>query len=451
MVLQYFCKRLLNLTLEGSRMKKLFRMGIVASALAIALAGCSGGSEKTDADSGKETITFINHKTDWTGNGKWDEYIAEFNKKHPDINVKVETVTDYAGQMQIRLNSKDYGDVFMVPTTIKPEDNANFLEPLGKVDELSEKYMLLSDRAYEGVSYGIPIAVNTTGIILNMKVFKDAGIETVPTNPEDFVAALEMIKKKNPDVTPLYTNYAAGWTLTNWDFIRTGASGDPDVTNKMVTDNEPFADGKVLNTSYKLLYDLAKKGLTEADPSTTDWEQSKKDLADGKIAVMVLGSWAIEQVQALAENPEDIQYAAFPITAPDGKQYAAIGGDYNIGINVNSEHKKAARTFLDWFLNESNYTQDTGAISPIVGKEMPSSLKAMETAGVEFIQANPAPEGKESLFSDINNASEIGIDTTEATKQRVVDAAKGNSDESFDAIMKDLNSRWANAVKEFSN
>lgn len=431
-------------------MKKLFRMGVAASALALALTGCSdkSNSDSDSKESGKETITFINHKTDWTGNGKWDEYIAEFNKNHPDIEVKVETITDYAGQMQIRMNSEDYGDVFMIPTTIKPEDNANFLEPLGKQDELSKKYMLLSDRSYEGTSYGIPIAVNTTGVILNMKVFKDAGIDTVPTTPEDFVAALETIKKKNADVTPLYTNYASGWTLTNWDFIRTGASGDPDVTNKMVKDKEPFADGKVMNTSYKLLYDLAEKGLTEADPSTTDWEQSKQDLADGKIAVMVLGSWAIEQVQALAENPEDIQYAAFPITAQDGKQYAAIGGDYNIGINANSKQKEAARKFVDWFIDESNYTKDTGAISPKVGEEMPAALKTMETAGVEFIQANPSPKGEESLFSDINNTSEIGIDTTEATKQRIIDAAKGNTKESFDAIMKDLNKKWSSAMEE---
>jgi raffinose/stachyose/melibiose transport system substrate-binding protein len=432
-------------------MKKLLRAGAVATALVVALAGCGSNSNKSKSDSadgsGKETITFINHKTDWSGNGKWKQYISDFNKKYPNIKVKVETITDYAGQMQIRLNSKDYGDVFMVPTTIKPEDNAHFLEPLGKQDELSKKYMLLSDRSYKGVSYGIPIAVNTTGVIVNMKPFKDAGYDKIPTNPDDFVKALQAIKKKNPDVTPLYTNYASGWTLSNWDFIRTGASGDPDVTNKMAHDSSPFADGKVMNTSYKLLYDVVKKGLTEADPSTTDWEQSKKDLADGKIAVMVLGSWAIEQVQALAKNPDDIQYAAFPITAPDGKQYAAIGGDYNIGINVNSKHKKAAREFLDWFINDSNYSADTGGISPIIGKEMPASLKGMETAGVKFITANPAPKGEESLFSNINNASEIGVDTTEATKQRIVDAAKGNTNESFDAIMKDLNKKWGNAVK----
>lgn len=41
--------------------------------------GKSGDSAKADKE-GKETITFINHKTDWEGNGKWDKYMEEFNK-----------------------------------------------------------------------------------------------------------------------------------------------------------------------------------------------------------------------------------------------------------------------------------------------------------------------------------------------------------------------------------
>jgi len=72
----------------------------------------------------------------------------------------------------------------------------------------------------------------------------------------------------------------------------------------------------------------------------------------------------------------------------------------------------------------------------------------MQDTGVEFIEANPAPEGKESLFSDIVNASEIGLDTTDKTKQRIVDAAKGNTNESFDDIMDDLNKKWSNAIDE---
>jgi hypothetical protein len=60
-------------------------------------------------------------------------------------------------------------------------------------------------------------------------------------------------------------------------------------------------------------------------------------------------------------------------------------------------------------------------------------------------------KGKESLFSDINNESELGIGSTDTEKQRIIDAAVGNSKESFDDIVKDFNTRWANAIKAVSD
>ena len=77
-------------------------------------------------------------------------------------------------------------------------------------------------------------------LVVNMKVFKDAGVKEFPKTPEDFVKALKKVKEHNSEVTPLYTNYAAGWTLTNWDFVKAGAAGDADFTNKLTTDKAPF-------------------------------------------------------------------------------------------------------------------------------------------------------------------------------------------------------------------
>lgn len=423
-------------------------VGVTALA-AVTLVGCSNGNAK---DSKVETITFINHKTDWETNGKWDEYLAEFNKKYPDIKVEVQTITDYAGQMKTRMNSKEYGDVLMIPGDISPKDYANFFEPLGKTQDLSEKYLGLNDRSYQGTQYGIPSQMNATGMVVNKKVFKDAGIKEFPKTPEDFIAALKKIKEKDSDVIPLYTNYAAGWTLSNWDFTRSGVAGDPDFTNKMTSDTAPFEQGDTMYTVYNTLYTAAKEGLVESDPTTSDWEQSKVDLANGKVGVMVLGSWAVPQIQeANEDNADNISFEAFPATAPDGKQYMPIGGDYNYGINIHSKHKKAARKFIDWMVNDSNYAVDNGGIPTVKGAKYPKALQDSQEAGVEVLEENPAPEGKESLFSDINNESELGIGTTDAEKQRIIDSAIGNSKESFDDIMKDFNTKWANAVKAVSD
>lgn len=357
--------------------KALFKFGVTAAAAALVLAGCASGGGSSQSEDGKETITFINHKTDWEGNGKWDEYIAKFNEKYPDITVEVQTITDYAGQMKTRMNSKEYGDVLMIPSDIQPQDYATFFEPMGDKVELEETYLGLNDRSFEGVSYGIPSQLNATGMVVNMKVFEDAGIKEFPKTPESFLAALKTIKEKNKDVVP-----------------------------------------------------------------------PKVDLANGKIAVMVLGSWAVPQIQeANPDNASNITFQAFPITASDGKQYMPVSGDYNYGISVHSEHKEAARKFVDWMVNESDYAKDNGGLPTVKGADFPEALQASKEAGVELFEENPAPEGKESLFSDINNQSELGIGTTDLEKQRIIDAAVGNSSETYQDIMKDFNTRWADAIK----
>ncbi|MBC9825455.1 ABC transporter substrate-binding protein [Carnobacterium inhibens] len=431
------------------------KAGLASLAIAsvLGLAACGGESTKeTDAADGVETITFINHKTDWETNGKWDEYITEFNEEHPDIKVEIETITDYAGQMKTRMNTEEYGDLLMLPADIAPQDFELFFEPLGDKEELGETYMGLNDRSFEGVQYGIPSQMNATGMVVNMQVFKDAGINEFPKTPEDFIAALETIKEKTPDVTPLYTNYAAGWTLSNWDFTRTGVSGDPDVTTKLAQDSAPFEKGDTMYTIYDTLYQVANKGLIEADPTTSDWEQSKVDLANGKVGVMVLGSWAVPQIQDIVpENAENITFQTFPTIAEDGEQYMGIGGDYNLAINVNSEHKEAARTLLDWLVNESDYAVDNGGLSAVIGGEYPAALQSSQDAGVILLEENPAPQGKESLFPDVNNMSELGVGSTDLEKQRIIDAGIGNSNETFEDIMKEFNTRWADAIETVGN
>lgn len=430
-------------------MKKGWFMIGIAALTSVSLVGCSSGTSK---NSETENITFINNRTDLEANGKWDDYVTKFNKKYPNIKVEVQTMGDYAGQMKTRMNSDEYGDVLMIPTDISQKDLGNFLEPLGKTADLSKKYLGMNDRSYKGTSYGIPSQMDATGVVINKKVFKEAGISEFPKTPEDFINALKTIKEKNSDVTPLYTNYASGWALSAWDAVRTGGSGNANFTNEMTSDLSPFDAGDTMYEIYNTLYSAAKKGLIESDPTTSEWEQSKVDLANGKIAAMVIGSWAVQQVQeANEDNADNISFVAFPMTASDGKQYVGVGGNYNYGINVHSKHKKAARKFIDWMVNESGIDVANGALPTVKGADYPKTLQSLKDSGVELIEESPAPEGKETLFSDINNESELGIGSTETQKQRIIDAGVGNSKESFDDIMKDFNVKWAKAIKAVSD
>lgn len=112
--------------------------------------------------------------------------------------------------------------------------------------------------------------------------------------------------------------------MSAWDtYIGGGATGDPDWMGiTMPQTMDPFSPGVPTGDPesgpyavYNILYEAVKRGLTEADPTTTDWEGSKTRMNNGEIGVMVLGSWAIVQVQDAWPNPECATSAGAPLSA----------------------------------------------------------------------------------------------------------------------------------------
>ncbi|AIQ17532.1 sugar ABC transporter substrate-binding protein [Paenibacillus sp. FSL H7-0357] len=398
-------------------------------------------TEQTGKPSGE--ITVITQRTDIVDT-VFKEYAAEFNKIYPDVKVKFQALSDFEGQISVRMNSDDYGDVLLFPTSIPIKDAADFFEPLGDYSDLSKEYIGIEERTVGGKVYGIPTAVNFTGILYNKKVFENAGVTTTPKTPDEFLNALKAIKAKDNSVVPLYTNYADSWPLTQWEGGLTTVAGSVDYVNvEQPNTDENFVPGKPHYDLYKVMYDAAKEGLIEADPTTTNWEASKNDMANGKIGAMVLGSWAIVQVQGLAENPDDIAYMPFPTNASE--VILPLAGDYNLAISKHSKNKEAARAWLDWFIKESGYpTEQVGGMSPVVGAELPASLKQFEGTDIKFELPSPAKEGQEGLVDKIDKEGEVGLRQPEF-KKRIIEAAIGNTNESYDEIMKDLNDAWVKA------
>lgn len=424
----------------------------MSALLVFAMVGCSSsksedtGSKSTGttgtAATGKDLkgdITVITQKTDIVDT-VFKDYAQKFKQEYPNINVKFQALSDYEGQIKVRMNSSDYGDVLLLPTSIPLADTPQFFEPLGNFEDMKKQYNGLEERTVDGKVYGIPTTINFNGLVYNKKVFADAGVTEVPKTPDQFLAALQKIKDKGAAV-PLYTNYAAGWPLTQWEADLTTVAGNVDYVNiTQANTDDNFVKGSPHYELYKLMYDVAQKGLIEKDPTTTDWETSKADLANGKIGTMVLGSWAIGQIQGLSKTPEDIGFMPFPTNAD--KVIMPLADDYTIGISSKSSNKEAARAWVDWFINKSTYpTTEGGGMSPAVGAELPATLKQFEGTDIEFKFQTPAKAGQEGLVDKIDKDSEIGLWQPDF-KKRIIEAAIGNKKESYDDIMKDLNDKW---------
>ena len=404
------------------------------------------GEDYTDITT---TIKFIHHKTDRAEDGTMDAMIAEFNKVYPNITVEAEAVTDYAEDALLRLTTGDWGDVMFIPAINKSELSTYFI-PYDTLDTLSETLNFADQWAYDGYSYGIPYMAGAQGVVYNKAVFAAAGIDTLPTTPDEFIADLQLIKD-NTDAIPLYTNYAAGWTMGAWDaYLGVVSNGDNTYLNqKFVHTAAPFkdnGDGTGAYALYKILYDAVANGLIEDDYTTTDWEGCKGMLNRGEIGCMVLGSWAYSQMVDADSHGEDVGYMPFPMTV-DGTQYALAGGDYCYGINVNSsdDNKAAAMVFVKWMTEESGWCFNEGGYTVVKGGENPDMYKAFD--GCTTLAEQPALEGEENYLNDMNSESELSFNAGGNAKvQRIVEAAATGS-ETFDDIMNDWTAAW-NAAQE---
>lgn len=427
------------------------RLFVAALLIAVTLGAYASGKSDGQAKSGSGEISgsiiVLHHRTDWNDT-KFQDYKARFNMKYPKVNVEFEAITDYAGTVRTRMSTKEYGDVLMMVTNPPiPQDFANFYEPLGTKAELSKIYDFIDQNAqisYGDTVYALPINANVGGLVYNKRVFEKAGITKFPRTSDEFYAALEKIKK-NTNAVPIFINYPSKWTLVQWEGGRNAYSGDPDWSNKMIHMDDPFSPGRPHYELYKVLYEVVKRGLCEKDLLTSDWEASKQMLADGKIGVMNLGSWAVGQIMDMAKNPDDIGYMPYPWNV-GGKMYSEVSLDYNIAVNKYSRNKAAAIAFAKWFADESGYAKDNRSIPALKGSAFPAVLDSFKQSGVVYIVGNPSKPGEDGLFDKIDKEAEIGL-WADPQKIRIVDAAMGTTKESFDDIMKDWNARWAKARK----
>ena len=119
--------------------------------MAVTLSLSFSEGNKETAKKKTQEITVITHRTDLVDN-LFQEYVAEFNKIYPDIKVNYESITDYEGEIKIRMNTKQYGDLLMIPDTgFAISELPDFFEPLGTAKDMAAKYEFTTDKEFNGM------------------------------------------------------------------------------------------------------------------------------------------------------------------------------------------------------------------------------------------------------------------------------------------------------------
>ena len=414
--------------------KKLISTICLTIFAATLFSGC--GSKESSNEEGV-TLKVLTHRTDiidTTLKEIGDEYYEKTG-----VKIEWEGITDYEGVVKTRMNTDDYGDVLNVLPAVTSSELSQFFEPLGTVEELSD-YEGITQRADGDTVYALPNGLGATGIVYNKKVVAQAGYSEFPKTLDELYDLADKLSKLD-GVVPLAINSKDKWPLGQYDSVASVVYGNPYYYRDMSKMDDPLLAGKPTGDVLEILYKFVSSGWVEEDLTTTNWEQSKSDMANGKIAMMALGMWAVPQIQGLASNPDDIGIAPFPVNN-SGELKAEAGPDQFIAVSSHSKHKEEAIDFVK-FYTTSGYADSEGLIPAKKGQESKNEVvKGYQDSGVELMIADPAEadQAASDLTTEIANNAGFKFWEGSYIQEAVIAAKKSRAD--FEAVVKKYNDAW---------
>ncbi|ACI59480.1 extracellular solute-binding protein family 1 (plasmid) [Rhizobium leguminosarum bv. trifolii WSM2304] len=209
---------------------------------------------------------------------------------------------------------------------------------------------MLKDGIFDGKSYALPIYADVRTSIYRSDILKKAGVETLPTNWDEFKALAKKLSTKNggPLDAPFFANQdkSVGLMQTFSQFLVQAGGSYFDEKGKSILSAEPGQ--KALN----YLVSFFAEGL--ANPNVVYQGTGPTPLVQGQ-AAMTLNS-VFEPRNAHANNPEVEKFviAGAPLSATPGGKPATLAWINKLGIGANTKDPDGAWQLLSYLVSKSS-------------------------------------------------------------------------------------------------
>jgi len=283
--------------------------------------------------------------------------LAEFNKLYPNINVEFQVLSysDYWTKLPIAIAGGAGPDIYIM-TRANFDAYARAGQCLDFSGELENYPMLVEDfegmipsavstYQYHGKQMGVPLSVESTGIIFNKDLFEEAGL-TLPSEIEDtwtwddLRELAQQLTIVEGDVTTQYGYYIPANRMPTLEYIwATGTElFNEDGTEAIFANEQGISALEFLNT----LMNVDQVSPTIAYTQS----QSATDLFfSGQIAMMSVNCANISTFRDITDFEWDV--AEMPVNPDTGLRYASSNVlGYIIGPNT--KYKEAALTLVSF-------------------------------------------------------------------------------------------------------
>ncbi len=298
-----------------------FRLVAAASAIALALTGCSSSSdEAANTDTEFEIFTW------WASGGEaagLQGMIDVYKAQNPNTEFINAAVAGGAGVnakavLQSRLDANEPPDSFQAHAGMELDGYVRG----GQLEDLTSLYAsegwdkifpadLIKTLTVDGKIYSVPVNIHRANVLWwNPATATKAGITAAPATLDEFFADLEKFKKAG--VTGLALAGKGDWAiahLLDWMLLASmGADKYEGLFNGSTSWTGPEVAAALKNFQKALSY--GNKGA-----GNLDWPDAGKLVTSGKAGFFIMGDWASAQWQSDGlKLGTDYTYAAAPGT-----------------------------------------------------------------------------------------------------------------------------------------
>ncbi|WP_217206856.1 extracellular solute-binding protein [Streptomyces sp. AC550_RSS872] len=325
--------------------RRLVPLAAVATAGALLLSACGGGS---DSGGTSKSLTFWISTVPGQDAG-WKKMVAQYEK---ETGVKVKLVNipydGYTTKLHNAAQANSLPDVAAVPA-LDPIWSNKLIDLSSIANNKTNKInanFLAKDSS--GKVLSIPSDVTASGMFINKSLFEKAGV-SYPTSPEktwtwtEFIKAADEVREKTKAKYSLTFDQSPS-RLRAMVYEMGGKYVHADGSGKFSVD---AATKKAVNTFVGWNDDktMPKSVWTSgADPSAM--------FQSGDVVAYWSGVW---QVPAFAESIKKFEWASVPTPAQPVQASDVNSGGLTVGFNNNAEAATASKKFLSWLFEPAHY------------------------------------------------------------------------------------------------
>jgi multiple sugar transport system substrate-binding protein len=325
------------------------RAAALATAAALAFAGCStsGGDSKTD--SGKVTLTVLTHYGNDPLKSGLQKMVDEWNKNNPSIQVKTQAVTydDLLQTITVRQTGGKAPDIIQAyslwggqleraqvlaepPEDIQQDIKTNYSKAAVGAVTVDDKIL------------GYPTEVQTYALYYNKKLLADAGVTEPPKTWDELAEVAAKVTKRDAKGNI----QVAGFGLTSgWDsaVVHPFLSLLQAAGGQFVSDDGTKAAFNSPAGKAALEFEKSLIDAKAADPAINVLQAFPSE----KVAMTINAGWWIGSLKtAMKDKYANVGVVPVPGPKPGAKGSLAYG--FFMGVNNKSPHKDEAWRFLKW-------------------------------------------------------------------------------------------------------